>query len=75
MSVDETVAERDGLFATAIAMLRLIEPADKVIVMSPGLMPGMVLAMAVASASASAAVHVEMSPAMVIVVVMVFRVI
>ena len=69
-----TVAERVGLFATAIAMLRMIEPAaDAVIVMSPGLMPVMVPAMAVASASASAAVHEERSAAMVIVVVMVSR--
>ena len=71
-----TVAERVGLFGTAIAMLRMIEPAaDAVIVMSLGLMPAMVPATAVASASASAVVHVEMSPAMVIVVVMVSRVI
>ena len=71
-----TVVERVGLFGTAIAMLRMIEPAaDAVIVMSPGLMPGMLAAMAVASASASAAVHEETSPAMVIVVVMVYRVI
>ena len=44
------MAARVGLFTTAIAMARLIEAGLAVIVMSPGLMPAMVLAMAVASA-------------------------